>query len=184
MAEEVSEKPKKRTEGFGEFYASKVLSQGRENLVKRELVGYSCFGELRMEQDLFGWKIHTKRRVFECDSELEARYLMIFLELGWREIYVPKDLEYLTEIMPRLDYLKARLDRILTEGMKRVFGRKTRWEARTLTYQKVSKIPEDAPRFDDDKFANSGEEDEDTEEEDFDKELDEEIEKEIEEEYA
>jgi len=165
MAEEVKDKPKKRTEGFGEFYADKVLSQGRENLVKRELVGYSCFGELRLEQWMFGWKIHTKRRVFETDTELEARYLMIFLELGWREIYIPKSAEYLAEIMPRLDYLKARLDRILTEGMKRIFGRKTRWEARTLTYQKVSRIPEDAPKFDDDKFSNFDEEAEDYEQE-------------------
>lgn len=165
MAEKAAEKPKKRTEGFGEFYADKVLSQGRENLVKRELVGYSCFGELRMEQDLFGWKVYTKRRVFECDSEIEARYLMIFLELGWREIYVPKSAEYFAEIMPRLDYLKARLDKVLTEGLKRVFGRKTRWEARTIFYRKVSAIPEDAPKFDDDKFADFDDEAEEPEEE-------------------
>lgn len=173
MAKKEAEKPKKRTEGFGEFYAAKVLSQGRENLVKRELVGYSCFGELRMEQDLFGWKVHTKRRVFECDSEIEARYLMIYLELGWRTIYVPKDLEYFAEIMPRLDYLKARLDRILTEGLKKVFGRKIRWEARTITYRNVSAIPEDAPKFDDN-----------GESEDFEDETEEEFEEEVEEEYA
>ncbi|CAN5699155.1 hypothetical protein BH24ACI2_BH24ACI2_02510 [soil metagenome] len=175
MAKKATEKPKKRTEGFGEFYADKILSQGRENLVRRELVGYSCFGELRMEQDLFGWKVYTKRRVFECDSEIEARYLMIFLELGWREVYVPKSAEYFAEIMPRLDYLKARMDRVLTEGLKRVFGRKIRQEARTIFYRKVSAIPEDAPKFDDDKFASSDEEAEDTEED---------FEEEIEEEYA
>ncbi len=162
MADEVTEKPK-RVEGFGEFYADKVLSQGRENLIKRELVGYSCFGELRMEQDLFGWKIHTKRCVFDCDSELEARYLMIFLELGWREVYVPKDLEYLAEIIPRLDYLKARLDKVLTEGLKRVFGRKTRWEARTIFYRKVSAIPENATKFND-KFVDFDDEAEEPEE--------------------
>lgn len=173
MSGEAEEKPKKKTETFGEFYAAKVLSQGRENLVRRELVGYSCFGELRIEQDLFGWKVHTKRRVFECDSEIEARYLMIFLELGWREIYVPKSAEYFAEIMPRLDYLKARLDRILTEGIKRVFGRKTRWEARMGTYRKLSIIPEDAPRFDDDELTSF-----DEEEEDYD------TEEEFEEEYA
>lgn len=127
-----------------------------------------------MEQDLFGWKVHTKRRVFECDSEIEARYLMICLELGWREIFAPKNLDYFAEIMPRLDYLKARLDRILNDGLKEVFGRKIRWETRTLTYQKLSRIPEDAPKFDDDKFANSDEKEEnyDTEEE-FDEESEE-----------
>lgn len=164
-------------EMIGEYYAEKVLSQGKENLEMRELVGYSCFGETRMEQDLFGWKIHTKRRVFECDSELEARYLLIFLELGWRKIYVPKSLDYLAEILPRLEYLKMRADEVIGNGLKRVFGRKIRWEARTLTYQKISVLPADAPRFDDDGFADDDEISEDTEE-DFD------AEEELEEEYA
>ncbi len=171
MAKKATEQPKKKTETFGKFYADKVLSQKRENLVRRDLVGYSCFGELRMEQDLFGWKVHTKRRVFECDSELEAKYLMIFLELGWREIYVPKDLEYFAEIMPRLDYLKARMDRVLTDGLKRVFGRKIRQETRTIFYRKVSEIPEDAPRFDDDdEISENTEEDFETEEEELEEE--------------
>ena len=170
---QAKKKTKKKTETFGKFYADKVLSQGRENLVKRELVGYSCFGELRMEEWMFGWKIHTKRRVFETDTELEARYLMVFLELGWREVYVPKSAEYFAEIMPRFDYLKARMDRVLTDGLKRVFGRKIRQEARSYFYRKISIIPDDAPKFDDEEFANSGEEVEDTEE-DFDEELEEE----------
>ncbi len=69
------------------------------------------------------------------------------------------------------------MDRVLTDGLKRVFGRKIRQEARTIFYRKVSVIPEDAPKFDDDKFANLEEEAEDTEE-DFD------TEEELEEEYA
>ena len=157
-------------EMIGEYYADKILSQGSENLTKRELVGYSCFGETRMEQDLFGWKIHTKRRVFEFDSELEARYCLIFLELGWRTVLIPKDLNYLAEILPRLEYLKMRADEVIGNGLKRIFGRKIRWEARTKTYQKISIIPDDAPRFDDTEFASFDEEDE----EDFDEELEEE----------
>ena len=66
-----------------------------------------------------------------------------------------------------------RADEVIGNGLKKVFGRKIRWEARTLTYQKISVIPEDAPKFDDIEFANSDEEDEDTEE-DFDEELEEE----------
>ena len=150
-------------EGIGEYYAEKVLTQGKENLAKRELVGYSCFGETRMEQDLFGWKIHTKRRVFEFDSELEARYCLIFLELGWRTVLIPKDLNYLAEILPRLEYLKMRADEVIGNGLKRIFGRKIRWEARTLTYRKISVIPDDAPKFDD-SYDDLDEVDEDYEE--------------------
>jgi len=150
---------------IGEYYVDKILSQGRENLKQVELVGYSCFGETRMEQDLFGWKIHTKRRIFEFDSELEARYCLIFLELGWRKLYIPTNLDYLAEILPRLEYLKMRADEVIGNGLKRVFGRKIRWEARTITYQKISVIPLDAPKFDEvyDDF-----------EEDFEEELEEE----------
>ena len=166
-------------EGIGEYYAEKVLTQGQENVSKHELVGYCCFGETRMEQDLFGWKVHTKRQVFEFDTELEARYILIFLELGWSRVYMPNDLDYLAEIMPRLEYLKMRADEVIGNGVKRIFGRKVRWEARTLTYGKISVIPEDAPKFDDSKF------------EDFDDEIDDEIddydedmEDELEEEYV
>ena len=151
-------------EFIGEYYAEKVLTQGQKNLTKRELVGYSCFGETRMEQDLFGWKIHTKRRVFEFDSELEARYCLIFLELGWRTVLIPTDLNYLAEILPRLEYLKMRADEVIGNGLKRVFGRKIRWEARTLTYRKISVIPDDAPKFDD-SYDDLDEVDEDYEEE-------------------
>ncbi len=162
-------------EGIGEYYAEKVLSQEQKNLAGRELVGYSCFGETRMEQDLFGWKIHTNRRVFEFDSELEARYCLVFLELGWRTVLIPKDLNYLAELLPRLEYLKMRADEVIGNGLKRVFGRKIRWDARIKTYQKISVIPDDAPRFDTDEFANYDEEDEDYDtEEDFDEELEEE----------
>ena len=150
-------------EGIGEYYAEKVLTQGQENLTKRELVGYSCFGETSMEQDLFGWKIHTKRRIFEFDTEIEARYILIFLELGWRIVYIPKNLDYLAEIMPRLEYLKMRADEVIGNGLKRVFGRKIRWEARTLTYRKISVIPDDAPKFDD-SYDDLDEVDEDYEE--------------------
>ena len=95
---------------------------------------------------------------------------MIFLELGWRKVLIPTDLDYLAEILPRLEYLKMRADEVIGNGLKRIFGRKIRWEARTKTYQKISIIPDDAPRFDDTEFASFDEEDED----DFDEELEEE----------
>lgn len=152
----------------------KFYRKDRKKLAKHALVGYSCFGETRMEQDLFGWKIHTQRRVFEFDSELEARYCLIFLELGWRTVLIPTDLNYLAEILPRLEYLKMRADEVIGNGLKRVFGRKIRWDARIKTYQKISIIPDDAPKFETDEFANYDEEEEDLEE-DFEKDLEEEF---------
>ena len=52
------------------------------------------------------------------------------------------------------------------------FGRKIRWETRTLTYRKASAIPEDASKFDDDEIT------------DYDDETEEDYEEELEEEYA
>ncbi len=83
------------------------------------------------------------------------------------------DLDYPAEILPRLEYLKMRADEVIGNGLKRIFGRKIRWDARIKTYQKISIIPDDAPKFADAEFANSDEEEEDTKEE-FDEELEEE----------
>ncbi|HMS41513.1 MAG TPA: hypothetical protein PKE69_14875 [Pyrinomonadaceae bacterium] len=75
--------------------------------------------------------------------------------------------------MPRLEYLKMRADEVIGNGLKKIFGRKIRWEARIKTYYKISIIPDDAPKFD--------------ETEDFDEDYfedEEELEEELEEEYA
>lgn len=78
--------------------------------------------------------------------------MRIFLELGVREIFVPKDDEYLTEILPRMEYLRRRADEVYDNRMATVFNRKLREEVRrkfcrrllTTKVKKSTQIEEEA----------------------------------------
>lgn len=124
---------------IGDYYAEKVLPQ--KKLVEHELLGYSCWGETEITHNLLGWQVHAgKKHKFDCRSELEARYLKIFLELGWRRVAVPDDETQLAEILPRLEYLKRRADEIIEGGLATVFDRKLKAEVRRKVYRKISGI--------------------------------------------
>lgn len=125
---------------IGDYYAEKVLSKEARQLANRELLGWMCWNETAIEQNLFGWQVRVEdKHAFDCRSELEARYLRVFLELGWRSVHIPKDDLYLAEILPRIEYLKRRADEIVDNGLKTIFNRKLRIEVRRKLYQKISK---------------------------------------------
>tara|TARA_Y100000031_G_C8146693_1_gene350331 strand:+ start:64 stop:426 length:363 start_codon:yes stop_codon:yes gene_type:complete len=106
---------------IGEFYKENILC--RNDLVEVELP--TNWGDLRVEQDLFGWKLYGGRKEFiECKSEEEARYLYIFLDLGMTEVNVPKDDAYLKKILPKLEKLKKRIDEIVNSYLRTVLNRK------------------------------------------------------------
>ncbi len=121
---------------IGDYYAEKILS--RKDLIERELLGWVCWGGVELQQDLFGWKVHVGKDEFACRSETEARYLRVFLDLGWRKVSVPQDEKYLAEILPRLEYLKRRADEIIDSGLAAVFNRKLKDEVRRKFYRKIS----------------------------------------------
>lgn len=133
---------------FWRFYLDNVISLGRERLEKCELPGYCCWGETEIVHDLFGWKVKTKCREFESRSESEARYLEIFLHLGWSEVYAPKDTEDYVIFMPELEALKAKADDVIGNGLRRVFAKpQLKFRVRSGTYEDLSEIPEDAVIF-------------------------------------
>jgi hypothetical protein len=109
---------------IGEFYKEKVLSLSKRSLFKKELPDNS--GEIKIERDLFSWKLFSGKNFIECRSEEEARYLKIFLVLGLTEIYVPKDDKYLNSILSELERLKTRTDEILNSYLETILDRKIR----------------------------------------------------------
>lgn len=138
----------RRRPSFWQFYLWNVIPLGKGKLIKRELPGYCMWGETKIEQDLFGWQVRTKREIFDCRSESEARYLEIFLHLGWREVYVPKQLEDYNKFMPALEALKAKADNVIGKGLRRVFAKpQLKFRVRSNVYQDISEIPEDAVVF-------------------------------------
>ncbi|MBM3239056.1 SAM-dependent DNA methyltransferase [Candidatus Poribacteria bacterium] len=116
-------------ETIGKFYREKILSQ--ESLSTKTLapVGRtvsSPHASIKIEQDLLGWKLYSVRRHIECRSQEEARYLKIFLEAGLGEVKIPEDDEYLKSILPELEALKTKADKIVSSYLESIVDSKTR----------------------------------------------------------
>jgi len=135
---------------LGAFYREKILSLPEESLDKRE-IDYSFLRDMRIEKDLFGWKIHYTRlgrkrtRFIECRSEEEARYLKALIGSGMVEILVPKDDEYIKEILTELEYLKRRTDEILNKWLRSVFDRQKK---ELLKYEVFLELTEGLGQYD------------------------------------
>jgi hypothetical protein len=121
---------------LGEFYREKILSLPESSLVKRELPDSS--GEIRIERDLFGWKLYSGKNFIECRSEEEARYLKIFLDAGLKEVYVPDD-EHLKDILPELEALKARIDEIINSYLDGILNPRIRERIRSEVYNEITR---------------------------------------------
>lgn len=122
---------------IGEFYRGKVLSLPKRKLSKKKFSDNS--GEIKIDRDLFGWKLYSGKNFIECRSEEEARYLKVFLDLGLKEIYVPRDDVYLKEILPELERLKSKTDEILNSYLETILDRKIRERLKYEVYMEVSK---------------------------------------------
>ncbi len=130
---------------LGEFYREKVLSLPKKSLRKRE-TPYTFPENMKIEKELFGWKIYytefrrKKLKFLECRSEEEARYLKVFFDSGMREVYVPKDDEYLKSILPELEDLKKRTDEILNEYLEAVLNRGIKERVRYEVFMELTKV--------------------------------------------
>lgn len=122
---------------IGEFYRERVLSLSKRKLSKIKFSDNSA--EIEVNRDLFGWKLYSGKNFIECRSEEEARYLKIFFDLGLTEIYVPKDVAYLKEILPELERLKLKTDEILNSYLETILDRKIRERLKHEVYMEVVK---------------------------------------------
>ena len=96
---------------LGEFYREKILSH--KPLRSRSLPRVS--GEVKLEQELFGWRLSSGREHLDCTSETEARYLKVWMEAGLESIKMPKDEDYLKEVVPKLESLKQKTDEVFED---------------------------------------------------------------------
>lgn len=128
---------------LGEFYREKILSLPKRSRVKREIE--TNWGGTKIERDLFGWKLyynleHRKAQgLFECRSEEEARYLKVFLDAGMKEFLVPKDEEFLKAILPELETLKSKIDRIINSYAETILDSKIRKRLKDEVWSEISK---------------------------------------------
>jgi hypothetical protein len=122
---------------LGEFYREKVLILPKSSLIKKELT--TNFGNIRIEADLYGWKLFNGRDFIECRSEDEARFLRIFFDAGLNEVFVPKDDDYLKNILPDIEDLKSRTDKIVNSYIETIMDRKIRERLRHEVYLELTK---------------------------------------------
>lgn len=120
---------------LGEFYKEKILS--RKGLTTKNLP--SVPGEIKIERDLFGWKLYKGKKYIECRSEEEARYLKVFREAGLCTVKVPRKDEYLKEILPELETLKKKIDEIVDTYTMGILSRKLRQQARSAIWSAIMK---------------------------------------------
>jgi len=90
----------------GKFYREKISTH--RPLHTKRLPKVS--DEVKLEQELFGWRLSSGREHVDCASEMEARYLKVWLEAGLENVNIPKDEVYLSEIVPELENLKQKTD--------------------------------------------------------------------------
>jgi len=121
---------------MGEFYREKVLSL--KQLKEVELPRKKEFdAEIKIEPGLFGYRLHSDGGYIELDTEEEARYCKVFLEIGLRQVMVPEDLDYLKSILPDLEHLKTRHDFYINDRMEFLLSRKLKKELHSLTWSKA-----------------------------------------------
>jgi hypothetical protein len=126
---------------IGEVYKEKILSLPPEEREKFEIPLND--GATRIENDFFGWKLYyrklgRKSELFiDCRSEVEAKYIKLFMDLTAREIYIPKNEEYIKQILPELEHIKKQTDEVLNEYLESLMKRAHREKLKFMVYKEV-----------------------------------------------
>ena len=120
---------------LGNLYREKVLTH--KPLRSRSLPKVS--GEVKLEQELFGWRLSSGREHVDCASDMEARYLKVWLEVGLDSIKIPKDEGYLGEVVPELENLKQKTDEIFDDYLGSILDPKLRQRLLHQLWQEVAK---------------------------------------------
>jgi hypothetical protein len=118
-----------------QYYQEKVVSLNKEDRYTRELP--SREEDIKIEAELFCWRLYSGKKYIECVSEQEAQYLAVFLDAEVSRVEVPKDPEYLKEILPRLLHLKKRHDEIIQDRVDFLLRPKFMRKARYMIWQRI-----------------------------------------------
>jgi len=107
---------------LGKFYAERVLSQS--SLETRSLPPAS--GQVSIRQTLMGWRVYSGKQSIDCASELEARYLKVWLEAGLDSVKTPRNEDHLKVIVPELESLKQKTDEMIAPYLDSIVNVKTK----------------------------------------------------------
>jgi len=109
-------------ETLGRFYQERVLSQ--KALYTKTLPRMT--GDISIKQSLMGWRLYSGKQSIDCASEVEARYLKVWLEAGIDQVKVPQNKSYLQTVVPQLESLKQKIDEVMEPYLNSIVNIKTR----------------------------------------------------------
>ena len=109
-------------ETLGRFYTDKVLSHPSLGTKIMPPAG----GDISVQQSLMGWRLYSGKQSIDCASELEARYLKVWLEAGLDEVKVPQNEGYLEAIVLELENLKQKTDEIIAPYLNSIVNVRTK----------------------------------------------------------
>lgn len=133
---------------LGVYYKETVLSLPEEELVEVTLPRKQDYDDpVRVEKQLFGYRLHANKGHIDLDTEEQARFCKVFSEAGLMTVMMPKDNEYLKKILPGLEELKRKHDRILNEELEGLISRKNKRQVFYIVWSEVMwKEPKPASR--------------------------------------
>ena len=104
------------------FYEDKILSQSKLKTIQL----FEATHPVKIENGLFGWRVSSGKNYIDCQNEAEAFYLKIWLDLGLDEVKMPTDVAYLSKILPELQALKEKIDKVITDHISFITSQKLR----------------------------------------------------------
>ena len=95
--------------------------------------------KIKIENEIFGFRLISGRKHVDCKIEEEAKYLEIFLSAGLDKIRVPTQESELRQILPELEKLKQKTDEIIKEYISTIANAKLRSKLEHLIWSEVMK---------------------------------------------
>lgn len=116
---------------LSEYCMEKVISLGPDKLIVKK-APWDRNAEtldIKIEPELFFWRLYHGKKYIQCESEEEAEFMKIFMEARQSRIAIPKDPEYLKKILPELKELKKKHDDVIEDTIDTLFSKKLRERA-------------------------------------------------------
>jgi len=121
---------------LGKLYREKV----KKSKVPLRTVHLSAkTDKIRIDSEIFGFRLISGRKHVDCKTEDEAKYLKIFLEAGIDKVKIPKQGLHLKQILPELQQIKRKIDKIIESDISTIINVKLRRKLEHLIWQEVMK---------------------------------------------
>jgi type I restriction enzyme M protein len=83
-------------------------------------------GNTALENTLLGWRVKSGASIIDCESELEARYIRIFMEMGWETAPIPTKAALKLSLVKEFEKCFERVAQMLEELNSSILQRRIR----------------------------------------------------------